>query len=488
MSSNVDLNVRPGFDGLISEIANYVSNYEIKSDLALDTARNCLMDTIGCGLLALQFPACTKMLGPIVKDTKVPFGVRVPGTDYELDPVKGAFDIGCIVRWLDYNDTWLAAEWGHPSDNLGAILSVCDFVSQQNVANGKEPLTMRTVLESMIMAHEIQGVLALENSFNKVGLDHVILVKVASTAVATKLLGGSVDQIKDAVSQAWLDGQSLRTYRHAPNAGSRKSWAAGDATSRAVRLAMITMSGEMGYPGVLSAPVWGFEDVSFDGEKLSLPQAFETYVMENILFKISFPAEFHAQTAIEAAIILHNKLKEDIKKIKKVTIRTHESAIRIIDKTGPLNNPADRDHCIQYMVAIGLLYGNLEAKHYEDAVAQDPRIDELRNKIVCIEDKQFSQDYLLPSKRSIANGVQIELAGGVKLPEVIVEYPLGHKNRRNEGIPILIEKFRTNMKSLYTEKEIDLLVDFFGNIDNFQKHNSDFLFEILWKRDSDPSI
>ena len=287
MSSNVDLNIRPGFDGLISEIANYVSTYKIESDLALDTARNCLIDTIGCGLLALQFPACTKMLGPIVKDTKVPFGVRVPGTNYELDPVKGAFDIGCTIRWLDYNDTWLAAEWGHPSDNLGAILSVCDYVSQRNIADGKESLTMRTVLESMIMAHEIQGVLALENSFNKVGLDHVILVKVASTAVATKLLGGSLDQIKDAVSQAWLDGQSLRTYRHAPNAGSRKSWAAGDATSRAVRLAMITMSGEMGYPGVLSAPVWGFEDVSFNGEKLSLPQPFETYVMENILFKLS---------------------------------------------------------------------------------------------------------------------------------------------------------------------------------------------------------
>ena len=312
MSSNVDLNIRPGFDELISEIAKYVSSYEIKSDLALDTARNCLVDTIGCGLLALQFPACTKMLGPIVKDTKVPFGVRVPGTNYELDPIKGAFDIGCIVRWLDYNDTWLAAEWGHPSDNLGAILSLCDFVSQQNVSNGKESLKMITVLESMIMAHEIQGILALDNSFNKVGLDHVVLVKVASTAVATKLLGGSEDQIKDAVSQAWVDGQSLRTYRHAPNTGSRKSWAAGDATSRAVRLAMITISGEMGYPGVLSAPVWGFEDVLFGGEKLALSQSFESYVMENILFKISFPAEFHAQTAVESAVKLHKVIKDKI--------------------------------------------------------------------------------------------------------------------------------------------------------------------------------
>ena len=382
MSSNVDLNVRPGFDGLITEIAQYVSSYEIKSDLALDTARNCLIDTIGCGLLALQFPACTKMLGPIVKDTKVPFGVRVPGTDYELDPIKGAFDIGCIVRWLDYNDTWLAAEWGHPSDNLGAILSVCDYVSRQNIENGKDPLTIRNVLEAMIMAHEIQGVLALENSFNKVGLDHVLLVKVASTALATKLLGGSENQIKDAISQAWVDGQSLRTYRHAPNAGSRKSWAAGDATSRGVRLAMITMSGEMGYPGVLSAPVWGFEDVSFDGEKLALPQAFETYVMENILFKISFPAEFHAQTAVEAAVTLYDSIKTRIDEIKSIDITTHESAIRIISKVGELNNPADRDHCLQYMVAVGLLKGNLIAEDYEDDVAKDPRIDMLREKMV----------------------------------------------------------------------------------------------------------
>ncbi len=414
MSSNVDLNVRPGFDGLVSEIANYVSSYKIESDLALDTARNCLIDTIGCGLLALQFPACTKMLGPIVKDTKVPFGVRVPGTNYELDPVKGAFDIGCTIRWLDYNDTWLAAEWGHPSDNLGAILSVCDYVSQRNISDGKESLTMRTVLESMIMAHEIQGVLALENSFNKVGLDHVILVKVASTAVATKLLGGSLDQIKDA-----------------------KSWAAGDATSRAVRLAMITMSGEMGYPGVLSAPVWGFEDVSFNGEKLSLPQPFETYVMENILFKISFPAEFHAQTAVEAAVKLHESIKDKIDDIKSVEITTHESAIRIISKVGELNNPADRDHCLQYMVAIGLLKGNLVAEDYEDDVAKDTRIDALREKMVINEDKRYSKEYLEADKRSIANKIQIHFNDGTSTNEVEVEYPIGHKRRREEGIPVL---------------------------------------------------
>ncbi len=451
MSSNVDLNIRPDFDNLISEIANYVSSFEIESDLALDTARNCLLDTIGCGLLALQFPACTKMLGPIVKDSKVPFGVRVPGTDYELDPVKGAFDIGCIVRWLDYNDTWLAAEWGHPSDNLGAILSVCDFISQQNIASGKASLKMRTVLESMIMAHEIQGVLALENSFNKVGLDHVVLVKVASTAIATKLMGGSIDQIKDAVSQAWVDGHSLRTYRHAPNAGTRKSWAAGDATSRAVRLSMITMSGEMGYPSVLSTPVWGFEDVLFDGKQIVLPQPFGTYVMENILFKISFPAEFHAQTAIEASVKLHNVVKDRINEIKLIEITTHESAIRIISKVGELNNPADRDHCLQYMVAIGLLKGNLIAEDYEDDVAEDPRIDILREKMTVIEDKKYSKDYLDGDKRSIANRIKIYFNDGTSTDEIEVEYPIGHMRRRDEGIPVLENKFKSNLAITYDE-------------------------------------
>ena len=451
MSSNVDLNIRPDFDNLISEIANYVSSFEIESDLALDTARNCLMDTIGCGLLALQFPACTKMLGPIVKDSKVPFGVRVPGTDYELDPVKGAFDIGCIVRWLDYNDTWLAAEWGHPSDNLGAILSVCDFISQQNIASGKVSLKMRTVLESMIMAHEIQGVLALENSFNKVGLDHVVLVKVASTAIATKLMGGSIDQIKDAVSHAWVDGQSLRTYRHAPNAGTRKSWAAGDATSRAVRLSMITMSGEMGYPSVLSTPVWGFEDVLFDGKQIVLPQPFGTYVMENILFKISFPAEFHAQTAVEASVNLHNVVKDRINEIKLIEITTHESAIRIISKVGELNNPADRDHCLQYMVAIGLLKGNLIAEDYEDDVAEDPRIDILREKMTIIEDKKYSKDYLEADKRSIANRIKIYFNDGTSTDEIEVEYPIGHMRRRDEGIPVLENKFKSNLAITYDE-------------------------------------
>jgi 2-methylcitrate dehydratase len=449
MSSNVEQNIRPGYDSVISEIANYVINFEIESDLALDTARNCLIDTIGCGLLALKFPACTKMLGPVVEGTSVPFGVRVPGTNFKLDPIKGAFDIGCAIRWLDYNDTWLAAEWGHPSDNLGAILSITDFISQQKISKGEDPLTMRTVLEAMIMTHEIQGVLALKNSFNKVGLDHVVLVKVASTALVTKLMGGTKDQIMDAVSQAWVDGQSLRTYRHAPNAGSRKSWAAGDATSRAIRLAMITLSGEMGYPGALSAPVWGFEDVLFDGKQISLPQKFGTYVMENVLFKISFPAEFHAQTAVEAAVTLHPEIIERLDDVKTVNITTHDSAIRIISKEGELNNPADRDHCLQYMVAIGLLKGNLIAEDYEDDIASDPRIDTLRKKMVINEDKRYSDEYHEADKRSIANKIQIHFNDGSSTEEIEVEYPIGHKRRREEGIPVLEQKFKNNLEITY---------------------------------------
>ena len=455
MSSNVEQNIRPGYDSVISEIANYVTNFEIESDLALDTARNCLIDTIGCGLLALKFPACTKMLGPVVEGTSVPFGVRVPGTNFKLDPIKGAFDIGCAIRWLDYNDTWLAAEWGHPSDNLGAILSITDFISQQKISKGEDPLTMRTVLEAMIMTHEIQGVLALKNSFNKVGLDHVVLVKVASTALVTKLMGGTKDQIMDAVSQAWVDGQSLRTYRHAPNAGSRKSWAAGDATSRAIRLAMITLSGEMGYPGALSAPVWGFEDVLFDGKQISLPQKFGTYVMENVLFKISFPAEFHAQTAVEAAVTLHPEIIERLDDVKTVNITTHDSAIRIISKEGELNNPADRDHCLQYMVAIGLLKGNLIAEDYEDDIASDPRIDTLRKKMVINEDKRYSDEYHEADKRSIANKIQIHFNDGSSTEEIEVEYPIGHKRRREEGIPVLEQKFKNNLEITYDSNKCE---------------------------------
>ena len=458
MSNNVEVNVRPEPDSLLVEIADYVSKQEINSELALSTARNCLIDTIGCGLLALTFPACTKMLGPVVPGTSVPNGVRVPGTNFLLDPVKGAFDIGCIIRWLDYNDTWLAAEWGHPSDNLGAILSIADYVSQQNVASGKNSLTMRDVLECMIMAHEIQGVLALTNSFNRVGLDHVVLVKVASTAVVTKLLGGTSEQIIDAVSQAWVDGQSLRTYRHSPNAGSRKSWAAGDATSRAVRLALITLSGEMGYPGALSAPTWGFEDVSFGGKKLVLSQPLGSYVMENVLFKISFPAEFHAQTAVEAAVTLHSQIINRLDDITKIEVTTHESAIRIISKSGALNNPADRDHCLQYMIAIGLIHGDLIAEHYEDDVAADPRVDALREKMTIHEDKRYTQEYLEADKRSIANRIQIFFNDGSSTEVVEVEYPIGHKRRRVEGIPVLEQKFKNNLLKSFDVSVVDKIL------------------------------
>ena len=459
MSNNVELNISSGPDALLVEIAEYVSKQNIDSELALSTARSCLIDTVGCGLLALTFPACTKMLGPIVPGTEVPFGVRVPGTNFLLDPVKGAFDIGCIIRWLDYNDTWLAAEWGHPSDNLGAILSIADYISQQNIATGKDSLTMRGVLESMIMAHEIQGVLALTNSFNRVGLDHVVLVKVASTAVVTKLLGGTTDQIIDAISQAWVDGQSLRTYRHAPNAGSRKSWAAGDATSRAVRLALITLSGEMGYPGVLSAPTWGFEDVSFKGEKLSLSQPFGTYVMENVLFKISFPAEFHAQTAVEAAVTLHPEIASRLDEITNIEITTHESAIRIISKSGKLNNPADRDHCLQYMIAIGLIHGDLIAEHYEDDVAADPRVDALREKMTIQEDSRYTTEYLEADKRSIANKIQIHFSDGTSTDAIEVEYPIGHKRRREEGIPVLEKKFATNLSRIFEQPHVESILE-----------------------------
>ena len=447
-------NVRPKPDKVLVDIADYVSQYEIGSAEAYNTARLCLMDTLGCGLEALEYPACTKLLGPLVPGTAVLNGARVPGTRYELDPVQAAFNIGAAIRWLDFNDTWLAAEWGHPSDNLGGILAVADWLSR----NGT-PLVMRDVLTAMIKAHEIQGVIALQNSFNRVGLDHVVLVKVASTAVVSKLLGLSREAIVNAVSHAWVDGHSLRTYRHAPNTGSRKSWAAGDATSRAVRLALIAKTGEMGYPSVLTAKTWGFYDVLFRGKPFRFPRRYGSYVMENVLFKISFPAEFHAQTAVEAAVLLHPEVKDRLSDIRKIEIVTHESAIRIIDKKGPLNNPADRDHCIQYMVAIGLIKGNLTAADYEDDVARDPRIDALRAKMVCIENKRYSRDYLDPKKRSIANQLQIFFKDGTKTRKVAVEYPLGHRRRRHEGIPLLEAKFRRNLDRRFPEPRRKLIVD-----------------------------
>ena len=443
-------------DQALQDIADYVIDFKVESEEALNTARNCLIDTIGCGLLALKYLNCTRHLGPIVPGTTVVNGARVFGRSYELDPVKAAWDIGALVRWLDFNDTWLAEEWGHPSDNLGAIMALSDYISRVNVANHKLPLSIKDVLEYMIKAHEIQGILALENSFNKVGLDHVLLVRVASTAVATHMLGGTRDQIIAALSQAWVDGSSLRTYRHAPNTGSRKSWAAGDATSRAVRLAMMTMAGEMGIPSVLSTPVWGFYDVSFKGREFSFSRSYGTYVMENILFKISFPAEFHAQTAVECAVLLYPEIKEKLDEIERIEVTTHESALRIIDKTGALDNPADRDHCMQYMLAVAMIKGDLVAEFYEDSFhQQNSLIDKLRNKMILKEDKRYSKDYLADDKRSIANALQIFFKDGSQTDKVEVEYPIGHRNRRQEGIPLLERKFFNSLKSIYSKEHSD---------------------------------
>ena len=449
MSSNVDVNQRPDPDTVLVDIANYVCDYTIDSDEAIDTARNCLMDTIGCGLLALRFPECTKHLGALVPGTTVHHGARVPGTQHVLDPVKAAWDIGTIIRWLDYNDTWLAAEWGHPSDNLGGILAVADYISQVRVSRGEQPLRMVDVITGMIKAHEIQGIIALENSFNRVGLDHVVLVKVASTAVVTAMLGGNKEQVIDAISQAWVDGQSLRTYRHTPNTGSRKSWAAGDATSRAVRLALITLAGEMGLPSALTAPTWGFYDVLFKGKEFTFQRPYGSYVMENVLFKISFPAEFHAQTAVEAAVQLHPQVIDRLDQIERIELTTHESAIRIISKVGPLNNPADRDHCLQYMVSCGLLFGGLIAEHYEDDVAANPQIDQLRDKMQVVENTRYSEEYHDPNKRSIANAIQVFYSDGSSSDKIEVEYPIGHRRRRQEGIPVLEEKFKRNLATRF---------------------------------------
>ncbi len=456
MSSHVTKSNLP-YDKEIVDIVDYVMNYEIKSPVAYETAWNCLLDTLGCGLEALEYPACTKLLGPVAPGVTVKNGVKVPGTNFELDPVQGAFNIGAMIRWLDFNDTWLAAEWGHPSDNLGGILATADWLSR---TSGKK-LTIKDVLTAMIKAHEIQGCIALENSFNKVGIDHVILVKVASTAVVAGMLGLNRDQILAAVSLAWVDGQSLRTYRHFPNAGSRKSWAAGDATSRGVRLALLASTGEMGYPTALTAKTWGFYDASFRGNSFTFQREYGSYVMENILFKISFPAEFHSQTAVEAAMTLHSQLAAkglSASDIKKVTIRTHEACIRIIDKKGPLNNPADRDHCIQYMVAVPLIFGRLTARDYEGDIASDARIDSLREKITCVEDTSYTADYHDPAKRSIANAITIELNDGTVLDEVAVEYPIGHARRRKEGIPLLIEKFKINLNRIYDKGQQDKIL------------------------------
>ena len=458
MSITVETNIRPDPDELIQKIADYVHDYNITSDEAISTAKYCLMDTIGCGLLALTFPECKSLLGPHIDGTEVPNGVRVLGTNFKLDPIKAAWDNGAIIRWLDFNDTWLAAEWGHPSDNLGGILSACDYISQNYP---ERDISVRDIIFSMIKAHEIQGVLALENSFNRVGLDHVLLVKIASVGVISVILGLTKDQTIDALSQAFVDGQSLRTYRHAPNAGPRKSWAAGDATSRAMQLVWLTKKGQIGYPSAISAPTWGFQDVLFNGKNLILNQEFESYVMENVLFKISFPAEFHAQTAVEAAVKLHDEIKNKFDEIDKIKIITHESAIRIISKEGKLNNPADRDHCLQYMTAIGLIKGDLVAEDYEDSAANDPLVDNLREKMEIEEDLSFSKDYLDPSKRSIANSLQIFFKDGTFTDIEEVHYPIGHKNRRSEGIPILIRKFEKNLMTQFSEDRVKGIMSLF---------------------------
>jgi 2-methylcitrate dehydratase len=466
MSHDIKSAERPAPDHILTAIADYALSFEVTSKLAYETAGYCLMDTLACGFQALKYPACTKLMGPVVPGATLTNGARVPGTAYELDPVNAAFNIGAMIRWLDFNDTWLAAEWGHPSDNLGGILAVADYLSR----SGKK-VTVRDVLTGMIKAHEIQGILALENSFNRVGLDHVLLVRVASTAVVTALLGGSREQIINAVSNAWVDGGALRTYRHAPNTGSRKSWAAGDATSRAVRHALFALKGEMGYPSALSAKTWGFQDVLFKGKALSLPQPFGSYVMENVLFKISFPAEFHAQTAVEAAMTLHGEIAaklDDIAKIgqiERVVIETQEPGVRIIDKTGPLANPADRDHCIQYMVAIPLLFGRLEASDYEDHIAGDPRVDALRAKMQVKENTTFTQEYYDPGKRYIGNAVQVFFKDGTASRRVQVDFPIGHRKRREEGMPVLVKKFEASVAAHFNPKQTESIKSLFVDRD-----------------------
>jgi len=465
-------------DSVIATIADYAVNYKPDSVLALDTARLTLMDSIGCALLAMDYTACTKLLGPDVEGATVPNGARVMGTRFQLDPVKAAFDTGAAIRWLDFNDTWLAAEWGHPSDNFGAILTMADHLSRVAKSESNRPMSVLEALEYAIMAYEIQGVLALQNSFNRVGIDHVLLVKVASTAVITAMLGGDVTQVENAVSNAWLDA-TLRTYRHAPNTGSRKSWAAGDALGRAVRFSLNAMADEMGYPSALTAPGWGFQDVWFKGQEIILERELDAYVMENILFKVSFPAEFHAQTAVEAAFELHSEVVSRLDDIEKIVITTQESALRIIDKTGPLNNPADRDHCIQYMTAIGLLKGSLTAEDYEDEVADDPRVDELRDKMVMKHDQRFTDEYLDSDKRSIANALQVRFKDGSETENVVVEYPIGHRRRREDSKPLLFDKFRTNVATQLDMATVERLVDLFTDQQALESMAVDELMDLL---------
>ncbi len=467
MSAQTDIRsaVRPEPDDLLATIADYVCDYRITSDEAWQTAHYCLKDSLSCSMLALAFPECVKLLGPVVPGADMKGGARVPGTSHELDPLQAAFSIGVLIRYLDFNDTWLAAEWGHPSDNLGAILAVADYVSRRNVAEGRDPLTVRDVLEAMIKAHEIQGVLALKNSFNRVGLDHVLLVRVASTAVVTRMLGGNRDDVIAALSHAWIDGGALRTYRHAPNTGPRKSWAAGDACRRAVQLSLLVMKGEIGYPSALTAKGWGFQDVLFKGQDLVLERELGSYVMEQVLFKIAFPAEFHAQTAVECALKLHEQVADRLDDIDRIELETQEAAVRIIDKTGPLNNYADRDHCLQYMVAVPLIFGELTAESYSDRVAADLRIDALREKMQVTENPRFTEEYFDADKRAIGNSIQVFFTDGSSTDKVSIDYPVGHRRRREEGIPLLEDKFDRAVRGQLGARQASLILDACGEFD-----------------------
>ena len=450
---NIRSSKRPEPDQPMVDIANYVADYAITSTEAFHTARHMLLDSMACAMLALRFPECVKHLGPVVPGAGMDDGVPVPGTAHRLDPVQAAFAIGAQIRWLDFNDTWLAAEWGHPSDNLGAILAVGDYVSRRNQREGRPGLSVRDILGYAIKAHEIQGCYALKNSFNRVGMDHVILVRLASTAVATAMLGGSKEEIVTAISHSWIDNGSLRTYRHAPNTGPRKSWAAGDACRRAVIHALNAVDlGVVGYPSALSARTWGFYDVAFQGKPFAFERPFGSYVMENVLFKISFPAEFHAQTAVECALRLHPQVAGRIDQIERIEIETQEAGARIIDKTGPLANYADRDHCIQYMTAVPLIFGRLTAADYADEVAADPRIDALRAKMQVRENPRFTAEYFDPDKRYIGNSVQVFFADGTATEKVSIDYPIGHRLRRDQGIGLLLEKFAGAINSQFGAK------------------------------------
>lgn len=480
MGINIEINSKPPVDMVISDIAQYVNDAHSFSKLANETAHYCLLDSIGCGLMALKYPEAVKMLGPVVSGTTVPHGTRVFGTPHILDPIKGASDIGCIIRWLDFNDTWLAAEWGHPSDNLGAILSLSDHQSRVARYKGSSPVLIKDVLSAMIMAHEIQGGLALKNSFNRVGLDHVLLVRIASAAVSAGMLGADLEQLQAVVSHAFVDGCSLRTYRHAPNTMSRKSWAAGDASARGLYLAHMIMRGEGCINSALSAKTWGYQDVLFDSKPIQLSQELNSYVMENILFKISFPAEFHAQTAVEAAITLHPEVMSKLNEVDVIRIDTHESAIRIISKSGELNNPADRDHCLQYMAACGLLFGDLKAQFYESSFADShPSIDEIRTKMQISENRQYTKDYLDPDKRSIANAIQIFFKDGSKTEKIEVEYPIGHKRRRKEGIPALLKKFENAVANHYGSKKSQQILRVCENPKDFSNMSVDDFINLL---------